>query len=258
MDYFLLGKGALLVRERSLVSSALQTWASVSSGASLEASFDDDDGDGAYVFSEPSDAEEEEEDVGSLAATISDATAARLAATLNRLSPASTDATTPRREPAARADAPSPRSPAELYPGEPAENLLARLGRSPYAPDAPTPGPIPPTPSRARRTRRVAAAARAVAVHPQRRAVNACRSLSRRASAHARDAAARLSRLLGAARQAAGFRRWLAGAAGERATREARAALDRSLDAAEARRLGAVALAKALTRKVDDADGRRV
>ena len=78
MDYFLLGKGALLVRERSLVSSALQTWASVSSGASLEASFDDDDGDGAYVFSEPSDAEEEE-DVGSLAATISDATAARLA-----------------------------------------------------------------------------------------------------------------------------------------------------------------------------------
>ena len=91
MDYFLLGKGALLVRERSLVSSALQAWASVSSGASLEASFDDDDGDGAYVFSEPSDAEEEE-DVGSLAATISDATAARLAATLNRLSPASSDA----------------------------------------------------------------------------------------------------------------------------------------------------------------------
>ena len=74
MDYFLLGKGALLVRERSLVSSALQAWASVSSGASLEASFDDDDGDGAYVFSEPSDAEEEG-DVGSLAATISDATA---------------------------------------------------------------------------------------------------------------------------------------------------------------------------------------
>ncbi|KAH8068519.1 hypothetical protein JL721_6664 [Aureococcus anophagefferens] len=193
MDYFLLGKGALLVRERSLVSSALQTWASVSSGASLEASFDDDDGDGAYVFSEPSDAEEEE-DVGSLAATISDATAARLAATLNRLSPASTDAN-------------------DAAASEPAADAA-------------------------------------------RRAVNACRSLSRRASAHARDAAARLSRLLALRRRDAKrrvFGRWLADVAGERATREARAALDRSLDAAEARRLGAVALAKALTRKVDDA-----
>ena len=259
MDYFLLGKGALLVRERSLVSSALQAWASVSSGASLEASFDDDDGDGAYVFSEPSDAEEEE-DVGSLAATISDATALRLAATLNRLSPASSDANDARspRSPAARADAPSPRSPAELYPGEPAENLLARLGRSPYAPDAPTPGPIPPTPSpgSAHASRPSPPPRAPVAVHPQRRAVNACRSLSRRASAHARDAAARLSRLLALRRRDAKRRalgRWLADVAGERATREARAALDRSLDAAEARRLGAVALAKALTRKVDDA-----
>ena len=201
MDRFLLGRSALLVRERSLCSSALQRWSHFSSEASLDASFDDDDdGDGVYVFSAEEEDEEDGEvdaagDVASLAATISDSTAARLALTLNRLSPGASSPSSPpgsRRAPfAAAAAAPggaTPRSPHELYPGEPSENLLRRLGLSPRPERRPeTPDPVPPTPSPRERgpvpRERVPSAAPSAG--SQRRLVNASRSAARAVSRRA-------------------------------------------------------------------------
>ena len=248
MDHLLLGTAANKVHDRSLQASATQKWAASTTTEALADAFDDDD-----ALSELRQTPALTQDAASLASKVSDATAARLAHTLDRISPdtAHTAAvpaqTTPRKTDVredlyARLGGTSPfANQVEAFPPSPG---ISRLGEKAPPAFPPSPGISklgePPTPPR------VAAAQKELPSRLHFAAVGGSRTklVKRRLTLFASRRRDKLRRALG---------RWQALSAVCNARLASIETVEASLQAAEQRREGAVALARALTARVDAA-----
>ncbi len=254
MDHLLLGTAANKVHDRSLQASATQKWAASTTTEALADAFDDDD-----ALSELRQTPAFTQDAASLASKVSDATAARLAHTLDRISPdtAHTAAvpaqTTPRKTDVredlyARLGGTSPfANQVEAFPPSPGVSRLGEKAAAPSeAPPAfpPSPGVSrlgePPTPPR------VAAAQKELPSRLHFAAVGGSKTklVKRRLTLFASRRRDKLRRALG---------RWQALSAACNARLASIETVEASLQAAEQRREGAVALARALTARVDAA-----
>jgi hypothetical protein len=226
MDHLLLGTAANKVHDRSLQASATQKWAASTTTEALADVFDDDD-----ALSELRQTPAITQDAASLASKVSDATAARLAHTLDRISP----------DTAHTAAVPAQTTPRKT---DVREDLYARLGgTSPFQGQKeafpPSPGISklgePPTSSQKELPSRLHFAA-----------VGGARTklVKRRLTLCASRRRDKLRRALG---------RWQALSAACNARLASIETVEASLQAAEQRREGAVALARALTARVDAA-----
>ena len=226
MDHLLLGTAANKVHDRSLQASATQKWAASTTTEALADAFDDDD-----ALSELRQTPALTQDAASLASKVSDATAARLAHTLDRISP----------DTAHTAAVPAQTTPRKT---DVREDLYARLGgTSPFANQVeafpPSPGVSrlgePPTPPR------VAAAPKELPSRLHFAAVGGSKTklVKRRLTLFASRRRDKLRRALG---------RWQALSAACNARLASIETVEASLQAAEQRREGAVALARALRR----------
>ena len=218
MDHLLLGTAANKVHDRSLQASATQKWAASTTTDSLQDAFDDDD-----ALSELRQTPAFTQDAASLAAKVSDATAARLAHTLERISP----------DTAHTAAVPAQTTPRKT---DVREDLYARLGgTSPFQGQKEA---FPPSPGVSKLGEPPSSSQKELPSRLHFAAVGGSRTklVKRRLTLFASRRRDKLRRALG---------RWQALSAACNARLASIETVEASLQAAEQRREGAVALARA-------------